>query len=68
MEIVINGESRTTAEACSILELLASLQIDPARVAIEYNGLIVKKDTWESTKLQEGDKLEIVHFVGGGSR
>lgn len=66
MELVINGERHTAPDACSVLDLLASLHIDPARVAIEHNGVIIRKDLWNSTDLQSGDKLEIVHFVGGG--
>ncbi|MFN7937509.1 MAG: sulfur carrier protein ThiS [Bryobacteraceae bacterium] len=68
MELVINGESHTAPDACSMLDLLASLHIDPSRVAIEYNGLILRKDAWPGTQLQKGDRLEIVHFVGGGRR
>lgn len=68
MDLVINGESQTAPDACSMLDLLAALHIDPSRVAIEYNGLILRKGAWASTELQPGDKLEIVHFVGGGCR
>ncbi|MBS1825140.1 MAG: sulfur carrier protein ThiS [Acidobacteria bacterium] len=68
MDLVINGESHNAPDACSMLDLLASLHIDPSRVAIEYNGLILRKDAWAGTALQPGDKVEIVHFVGGGCR
>ena len=66
MELVINGESQAAPEGCSVSELLGNLNIDPSRVAIEYNGEILKKDLWSGTPLRPGDKLEIVHFVGGG--
>jgi thiamine biosynthesis protein ThiS len=66
MELLINGESHTAADGCSMLELLESLEIDPGRVAIEYNTAILKKDLWSSTRLKAGDRVEIVHFVGGG--
>lgn len=66
MELVINGESQNAPDGCSMLELLATLHIDPSRVAIEYNGLILRKDAWGTTRLKPADKLEIVHFVGGG--
>jgi len=66
MLLHLNGEPHPTPENSTILDLLSSLNIDPTRVAIEYNGLILKKESWPSTTLQPGDKLEIVHFVGGG--
>ena len=66
MELVINGESHTAEDGCSMLDLLDSLQVPADRVAIEYNGLILSKDAWATTRLKAGDKLEIVHFVGGG--
>jgi sulfur carrier protein len=66
MELVINGESHNAPDGCSMLDVLASLQVPPDRVAIEYNGLILSKEAWPSTLLKAGDKLEIVHFVGGG--
>lgn len=66
MDLVINGESQSAAEGCTLAELLKELSIDRGRVAIELNGLIIKKDEWDGTKLHAGDRLEIVHFVGGG--
>ena len=50
----------------TIMELLRSLDLDPARLAIERNRDIVPKREYDSTVLAEGDKLEIVQFVGGG--
>jgi thiamine biosynthesis protein ThiS len=65
MEIQINGEPRTI-EPMSLLELLGTLDIDPARVAVERNRDIVPKREYEAVRLEDGDKLEIVQFVGGG--
>ena len=65
MEIQINGEPRTI-EPMSLLELLGTLDIDPARVAVERNRDIVPKREYETTLLADGDTLEIVQFVGGG--
>lgn len=65
MHLVINGESREVA-AGTVLDLLQSLSIDPARVAIELNRDILPKAQYCSTSLQDGDQLEIVQFVGGG--
>jgi len=65
MEIQINGEPRTI-EPMSLLELLGTLDINPARVAVERNRDIVPKREYETTLLADGDTLEIVQFVGGG--
>jgi thiamine biosynthesis protein ThiS len=65
VQIVVNGEERTVA-ATSVLVFLASLGIDPQRVAVELNLDILPKNAYGETQLKEGDRLEIVHFVGGG--
>lgn len=65
MEIIVNGEARTITPI-SMLELLRSLDIDPRRVAVELNHDILPKGEYEATVLTDGDRIEIVHFVGGG--
>jgi sulfur carrier protein len=65
MQIIINGEEHSIATQ-SMLQLLQSLEIDPRRVAVERNMEILPKTEYESTTLAEGDRIEIVHFVGGG--
>lgn len=65
MEIQVNGELRTI-EPMSLLELLGTLDINPARVAVERNRDIVPKREYEATLLADGDIIEIVQFVGGG--
>jgi sulfur carrier protein len=65
VKIVVNGEERTVA-AMSVLDFLASLGIDSQRVAVELNLDILPKSDYASTEIKEGDRLEIVHFVGGG--
>ncbi len=65
MEVQINGEPRTL-EPMTVGELLRSLDLDPARLAVERNRDIVPKGEYETTLLAPGDKLEIVRFVGGG--
>jgi sulfur carrier protein len=65
MQIIINGEQRSVAEQ-SVLHLLQSLEIDPRRVAVELNMEILPKAEYETTTLADGDRIEIVHFVGGG--
>jgi thiamine biosynthesis protein ThiS len=68
MKLQINGEERTFSESALTLALLVeSLQMKPDRVAVELNRDIVQRDRWSETLLQDGDRLEIVHFVGGGA-
>lgn len=66
IRVVVNGESRVARGGQSILEFLESLEIDPARVAVELDRRIVKPKDWPATALADGATLEIVHFVGGG--
>lgn len=65
-EIVLNGQSRSIAEGQTLLDLVQSLELEPARVAVELDGRIVKRDHWAETPLHTGARLELVHFVGGG--
>jgi len=64
--IVVNGEDRTVPEGQTILGLLQELRIDPARVAVELDRVIVKQPHWDTASLDAGARLEIVQFVGGG--
>lgn len=64
MELTVNGELKDI-HCNTINDLLGQLSIDPARVAVELNRVIVPKDRYESP-LNAGDRIEIVHFVGGG--
>jgi len=67
MKLTINGESREFAPLSTVSELVAQLGMKPDRVAVELNRELVPRNRWASTQVSEGDKLEIVHFVGGGS-
>lgn len=67
MQIQLNGENHTLAETCTLEELVRELSLTPQRVAIELNRTVVRRDHWAQTILNEGDRVEIVHFVGGGS-
>jgi sulfur carrier protein len=70
MTLTINGQPREfpdLASTCSLEILLATLGLKQDRVAVEHNGCIVSRDTWSATPLADGDRLEIVHFVGGGA-
>jgi sulfur carrier protein len=66
MRIVMNGDSVETADACTVETLLLQLGISRERVAVELNADIVPKGNYEKQLLSDGDKIEIVHFVGGG--
>jgi sulfur carrier protein len=66
MNLVINGDERVIS-AQTLSALVEELGMKSDRVAIELNREIVHKEQWPQTQLQSGDRLEIVHFVGGGS-
>ena len=66
IEIVVNGEVREVPQGLTVAGLLQSLDLDPARVAVELDRRIVRKTQWEDTVLAGGARLEIVQFVGGG--
>ena len=65
--IVLNGEPQKIAPGQSILDLLHLLKLPVERLAVEHNLKIVKRDQWNACVLEDGDKVEIVQFVGGGS-
>ncbi len=66
LQVQINGEPRHIAAGTTIAQLVASIGLDPARVAVERNLEIVPRSTLGEVAVAEGDAFEIVHFVGGG--
>lgn len=66
MQVTINGEARPLSTSTTVEALLTSLGIDPRKVAVERNLEIVPKSAFEQTPVNDGDRLEIVHFIGGG--
>ena len=66
MRVKINGEDREVDDTLTLTALLESLQIRPGRVVVERNRDIVPRDSYNVTLINDGDTLEIVHFVGGG--
>ena len=62
----VNGENRNCAIDTPLPELLEQLGLNPRLIAVEYNGEILHKQFWETTKIQQGDILEVVTIVGGG--
>jgi sulfur carrier protein len=69
LTLVLNGQTRTfttLSQPSSLDHLIAELALKGDRVAVEHNGEIVPRAAWPDTTLTEGDRLEVVHFVGGG--
>jgi thiamine biosynthesis protein ThiS len=66
LKIRLNGEPYELAGPLTLTALLAELGIDPQRVAVEHNTIVVKRGAYESTRIQDKDEVEIVNFVGGG--
>ena len=66
MQITLNGDTHEVAGPLTVTELLAQLSIDGRRVAVEHNLVVLKRDTFDTTLVREGDSVEIVNFVGGG--
>ena len=66
MDIRLNGAGRRLPADCSVLQLLAEAGLGERRVAVEVNGAIVPRSAHATHVLQEGDRVEIVHALGGG--
>lgn len=66
VSVTINGEEQSLTGALSLAELLLTLNITKGKVAIERNLEIVPRSLYGETMVEEGDRLEIVHFIGGG--
>ena len=66
MRLIVNGKDIETTDGLTVTGLLESLEIDPGRVAVEVNLKIIKRCDRDEHKLNEGDAVEIVNFVGGG--
>ena len=64
--ILVNGEPRDIERDASLLDLLRRLDLDPRLVVVEHNRQIVRRPALEGTALAAGDRVELVHFVGGG--
>ena len=66
VRITLNGDPIDLPSPLTVSELLVRLAIDPRRVAIEHNLIVLKRSTFDTTPIVEGDQVEIVNFVGGG--
>ncbi|MBR8837071.1 MAG: thiamine biosynthesis protein ThiS [Stigonema ocellatum SAG 48.90 = DSM 106950] len=65
--LFVNGETRNCSSQQPLPDLLQQLGFNPRLVAVEYNGEILHRQFWTETKVQDGDRLEVVTIVGGGS-
>jgi sulfur carrier protein len=66
MQLIINGESREVSDVATVTDLLVSFKLEQKILVVELNREIIERTDYETTALQAGDRLEIVHFVGGG--
>jgi thiamine biosynthesis protein ThiS len=66
IEIIVNGDLRQTPLGARVTDLVKELELAPERLAIELNLSILPRVKWAETELKPGDRLEVVHFVGGG--
>jgi thiamine biosynthesis protein ThiS len=66
LRVYVNGESRELSGPTSLAELITQLDLPPTRVAVELNRVVVRRGDWSTTMLGDEDRIEIVHFVGGG--
>jgi thiamine biosynthesis protein ThiS len=66
MRVYVNGEVREVSGSPSLSELITQLELPATRIAVELNREVVRRNDWSGTMLNEDDRVEIVHFVGGG--
>ena len=66
MQVIVNGEQRELPEGTTALQMLETLKVQPERVVVELNLTILKRAQLPGAVLKEGDRVEIIHFVGGG--
>ena len=66
MTVTVNGENREIAPGTTVSELLTGLGLHPRLIVVEHNREILDRSSFDMTRLNAGDNLELVHFVGGG--
>ncbi len=66
MNIIVNGEKKELENSLNLQELLKKLELPNERIAIELNKNVIRKKDWNETEIKDADKIEIIHFVGGG--
>ena len=68
VRVMVNGEPREVEAGTSVARLVELLALAPERLAVELNREVLRRALWPETELAEGDRVEIVHFVGGGAK
>ncbi|MBP1157105.1 MULTISPECIES: sulfur carrier protein ThiS [unclassified Paenibacillus] len=66
MQLIVNGEPREVDDASTVAEMLAAFKLENKILVVELNKEIIERGTYDVTWLSDGDRVEIVHFVGGG--
>lgn len=66
MKITLNGKQSLIEDGYTVADLIRSLELRQDRLAVELNGKIMRRAEWNATAISDGDRIEIVHFVGGG--
>jgi thiamine biosynthesis protein ThiS len=66
ISVTVNGETREFPERSTLAEMITMLSLSDKLVAVERNHEVTRKDEWSDVRLSDGDKIEVVHFVGGG--
>lgn len=66
LRVYVNGQPRELTNPLSLAELITQLELPAARIAVELNRTVVRRGDWNATELHDEDRIEIVHFVGGG--
>lgn len=66
IRVVVNGEERRVPPGVTVRGLLEHLDLEPSLVVVERNREILERDRYDDVEIEEGDRLELVHFVGGG--
>lgn len=66
MQVIVNDEPRALGEGATVADLVSALGLGPRRIAVEVNLAIVPRVEYKRTVLRDGDRVEVIHFVGGG--
>ncbi len=66
VKIQLNGKKIKINKDCKVLDILKKYRLDVKKIAIELNGTIIPKKSYKNKKIKNNDKIEIVHFIGGG--
>lgn len=66
VQVIVNDDPRSLPDGTTVADLVASLGLGPRRIAVEVNLQVVPRATYATTPLSDGDRVEVIHFVGGG--